>query len=69
MTTFLQGSIPLQTVTYRTHNGETPLLDQVAPSTFVPAIVRTDPFTALTPNEIELNREVAYLAFNPKVTV
>ena len=34
-----------------------------------PAIVRTQPFVALTPAEIELNREVAYNAYQPPLAV
>ena len=31
------------------------------------AVVRTQPFVALTPAEIELNREVAYQAYSPVI--
>jgi hypothetical protein len=33
------------------------------------AIVRTDPWTALTPAELELNREVAYTMYQPPIAV
>jgi hypothetical protein len=31
------------------------------------AVVRTQPFVALTPAEVELNREVAYTAYSPVI--
>ena len=34
-----------------------------------PAITRTNPWVALTPAEIELNREVAYTAYQPPIAV
>ena len=40
--------------------------DSFNPDTvFHTAIVRTDPFVALTPAEIELNREIAYTSTTP----
>ena len=41
-------------------------MDTFAPNTvFHAAVTRTDPWNALTPAEIELNRETAYLSSTP----
>ena len=68
MTTYAQGSVELQKVTYPGHNGETPIVDQLAVADIINPVVRTEAFVALTPNEIELNREAAYLQYNPLCT-
>ena len=53
---------------------ELPVPPVVAPvnQTFpcaAPAIIRTNPFVALTPAEVELNREVAYTSYQPPIAV
>lgn len=63
-----EGSLPL-TVQFEGNKGAVPLITDLAEAPFneqpIAPIVRTQPFVALTPNEIELNRELAYIANNP----
>lgn len=63
-----QGAVELLKVTYEGHKGQSPVLGYLSETQqvkVVEAVERTQPFVALTPNEIELNREVQHRKFNP----
>lgn len=51
-------------------NGATPILQEVAAISneiVIQPVTRSEAWLALTPNEVELNRELAYVAYNPVI--
>ena len=54
--THVQGASAVKLAKYENNKGNTPLVDQLGTTSAIP---RTDPFTAFTANEVEVNREIS----------